>query len=69
MEDDLQWKVTSNGKRTPMEDKTSNARRPSMKHNIHLKTTSNRRRHPMEDYPKIIKVKYLVNQFLDHTQI
>ena len=68
MEDDLQWKVTCNGRRTPMEDKTSTARRTSMEDDIHWKMTSNRRLHPMEDDLKILKVKYLGNKFLDHTQ-
>jgi hypothetical protein len=56
IEDDLQWKRTSNGRRIPMEDKTSDARRPSMEDDNHWKTTSNRRRHPMEDDIKILKV-------------
>jgi hypothetical protein len=40
MEDDLQWKTTSNGRGTPMEDKTSNGKRPPMEDNIHWKTTT-----------------------------
>jgi hypothetical protein len=54
MEDDLQWKTTSNGRQTPMEDNlqwktTSNGRQPPMEDNLHCKTTSNGRQPPMED--------------------
>jgi hypothetical protein len=43
MEDD------HNGRRPPMEDKTSNGRRTLMEDDIHWKTTTNGRQHLMED--------------------
>jgi hypothetical protein len=57
MEDDLQWKTTSNGRQPPMED------------HLQWKRTSYARRPPMEDDLKIIKVEYLRKHLLDHTQI
>ena len=36
---------------------------------LQWKTTSNGRRPPMEDDLKILKVEYLSNRLLDHTQI
>jgi hypothetical protein len=64
MEDDLQWKTTSNGRRPPMEDDlqwkiTSNGRRPPMEDNF------NRRQPPMEDNLKIIVVEYFSNHCMD----
>ena len=43
MEDDLQWKTTSNGRQTTMEDRTS------MEEDLQWKTTSIGRRPPLED--------------------
>ena len=46
MEDDLQWKMTSNGRRSPMEEelqwktKPLMEERPPMEDDIHWKTTS-----------------------------
>ena len=40
-----------------------------MDHDLQWKTTSNGRRPPMEDDLKILKVEYLSNHLLDHTQI
>ena len=54
MEDDLQWKMTSNGRRPPIQDE------------LQWKTTSNRRRPPMEDNLKIVKVEYLSNHCMYH---
>jgi hypothetical protein len=63
MEDDHQWKATSNGRKTPMEDKTP------MQEDLQWKMTSIGRQLPIED---IIQwkttTKYLGNQFLDQTQ-
>jgi hypothetical protein len=57
MEDNLQWKRTSNGRRPQMED------------DLKWKTTSNGRRPLMEDDLKILKVEYLSNRSLDQTHI
>ena len=54
MEDDIQWKLTSDGRRPSMEDDlqwktTSNGRQPPMEDDLQWKTTSNGRRPPMEE--------------------
>ena len=57
MVEELQWQT-----KPLMEE------RPPMEDDIHWKTTSKGRQHIMEDDLKILKVKYLGNQVLDHTQ-
>ena len=60
MEDDPHWKTTSNGRQPPMDD------------NLQWKMTYNGRRpqHFNGKPPKKkVKVEYLSNHLLDHTQI
>jgi hypothetical protein len=52
MEDNLQWKTTSNGRRPPMED------------NLQWKTNSNGRQPTMEDNLKIVKECIMTYEFL-----
>jgi hypothetical protein len=49
MEDDHQWKKTSDGSRTPIEEKNFQWKtRPPMEDNIHVKMTANGRQHLIE---------------------
>ena len=57
MEDDIQWKTSSNGRWPPMED------------NLQWKMTSHGGRPPIEDDLKLLKVEYFSNHWLDYTQM
>jgi hypothetical protein len=70
MENYLQWKTTTNGRRAPMEDElqwktTSNRRGPPMEDKLQWKKTLDGKRFPMEDNLKLLKVEHLSNHLLD----
>jgi hypothetical protein len=74
MEDDLQWKMTSNGRQPQMEDDfqwktTSTGRQPPIEDTLQWKISSNGRRPPMEDDLKILKGEHIFKHLLDLLQL